>query len=360
MGAHSFCEFAIFLRVLDAEVGGFEWVALQVVKFPRSVGNVFEKLPWTASHGPGRIAHVLHVAFATGEKDIALEGVLFACFEKRENGFSVNFFRSFSAGNFDGSGEEVHGEEGEVGGLAGLDDPGPDGTGGNFEAAFVHRLLAAAEVSAIGSDVELAAVVGDKNGEGVLPLAVGLKSIDDLTDAMIHVLDESDELGAFVGDAFLTGFHFLQPILGRLDGSVRSIVGEVEEEGLFLIFAGGEEVPGPVGEDVGGVAFGIHLLLIEAHVVLVEATVMVIVVHHITEKAVEVIKATRVGMGFLIEPEMPFADSRSVVPQRLENLGKHDRGRSKVSPTVFGMSADNSGNSDQFLIVPGEKCRPGW
>ena len=85
---------------------------------------------------------------------------------------------------------------------------------------------------------------------------------------------------------------------------------KVEEEGGWRIPRGQsvEVVDGPGGENVGGVTHGIYLSFVQAHVVLIVPAVMVIVVHHVTEKPVEVIKAPRVWVGLVIEPKMPLSD----------------------------------------------------
>ena len=212
-------------------------------------------------------------------------------------------------------------------------------------------MFAAAKVPAVAADVELAAVVGDEDGEGVFPLAVGLEGIDDLSDTVVEVLDERDEFGAFGSDAIFTGLHFFKPIFGRLDRGVGRVVGQVEEERVFGILAGGEVVLGPVGKNVSGVAFGIHLFFIEAHVVLSVTAVLVVVVHHIAEEAVEVIETAGVGVGFVIEPEVPFSDGGGVVSERLESLGKRNGGRGKIAPVVLGFGADDPGNADELLVA---------
>jgi len=159
-------------------------------------------------------------------------------------------------------------------------------------------LFFATQVSAAGPDVDLSAIVGDEDCEGVLPLAGFFEGGDDLADAVVHVLNEGDEFGAFFGDAFFAGLHFGEPIGGGLDGGVGRVIGEVEEEGLGVALIGvrGEVVVAPIGEEVGGVALGVDRFLVEPHVVLVVAAVVVVVIHHVAEEAVEVVEAAGVGV----------------------------------------------------------------
>lgn len=159
LGAHGGGELAKFLGFLFGEVGCFEGVGLEVKEFPWGVGSVFDELPGAAAHGPGGVAHVAEVALAAGEEGVALEGSLGAGFEEGEDGAAFDIWWGSSSGGLDGGGEEVHGEEGEVALGSGFDGAGPGGGGGDFEATFIHVLFAAAEVAAVGADVELASVI---------------------------------------------------------------------------------------------------------------------------------------------------------------------------------------------------------
>ena len=261
-----------------------------------------------------------------------------------------------SARGFKGGGEEVHGKRLKIGG-AGLDDAGPNGAGGDFDATFIHVLFFATEVSAVGTDVDLSTVVGDEEGEGVVPLAVFLEGGDDAPDAIVHVFDEGDEFGAFVRDAGFAVFHFGEPIGGRLNGSVWGVVGEVEEEGFRVFFGrvSGEVVGGPLGEEVGGVAFGGDRFSVEAHVVLVVAAVVVVVIHHVAEEAVEVFEAASVWVFGVVESEVPFADGGGGVSRFFKNLGEHDGGAGEEAPVVFRFGADDSGDADEIGVASGEE-----
>ena len=359
LGAHGGGEFAEFLGLLFGEVGGFEGVVFEVEEFPGSVGSIFEKLPGSAAEGPRGVAHVALVSFAAGEEVVALEGRLSAGFQEREDGAAFDSIGDGAIGCFDGGGEEVHGEEGEIAAGAGLDDSRPGGRGGDFESAFIHVLFSAAKISAVGTDIDLSAVIGDEDCEGVLPLSGFFQGCDDFANVVVHVLDESDELGALFGNSFFAFDHFFEPIKRRLDRGVGRIVGEIEEEGVFLVLSFGKVALGPPGENIGGMALGIHLFLVEAHVVLIVTAVVVVVVHHVAEETVEVIEAARVGMRFVIQSEVPFADGGGVVAEGLERLGQHGGGRGEVAPVVFRFGSDDAGNTDEFLVASCEKRSAG-
>ena len=192
-------------------------------------------------------------------------------------------------------------------------------------------------------------------------MAVFFEGGDDLADAFVHVLDEGDEFGSFVINALFSGLHFFKPVFGRLNRGVGRIVSEVEEEGVFgcLFGLGREVIDGPVGEDIGGMAFGINLLFVEAHVVLAMPAVFVVIIHHIAEEAVEVIKAAGIGVGFFIKSKVPFPDRGGSVALLFEFLGQK-RGRwGKIAPVIFGMGPDHARDSHQFLIFSGKKGRAG-
>ena len=91
---------------------------------------------------------------------------------------------------------------------------------------------------------------------------------------------------------------------------MRRIISKIEKEWCICFFFrfGGKVVDRPVGEYVGSVSFGIDAFLIEAHIVLPVTTVLIVVVHHVPEEAVEVIKPTRVWVGFVIESKVPFSN----------------------------------------------------
>ena len=261
-----------------------------------------------------------------------------------------------SACGVDCGGEEVHGEGLEIRG-AGLDHSRPDRAGGNLDAAFIHVLFFTAQVPATGPDVDLPAVVGDEDCQGLFPLAGFFEGGDDLADAVVHVLDEGDEPGAFFGDPFFALLHFGEPVGGGLDGGVRGVVGEVEEEGLGVALAGvrGEVVVGPIGEEIGGVALGLDRFSVEAHVVLLVAAVVVIVVHHVAEEAVEVVESAGVGVLRGLQSEVPFADRGGGVALRLEHLREHGGGAREEAPVFCGLGPDDSGDADEIGVASGKK-----
>lgn len=355
VGAHSGGKFAKLCGILLGKVGGLERVGFEVEKFPGFHGGIFHELPRAASHRPAGLAHVAEVAFATHPEEITIEGCLLARFEEREDGAAIDSAGEIGPGDLEAGGEEVHGHSLKIR-VAGLDDSGPNGTGRNLDAAFIHVLFSAPEITASASDVDLSAVVGDEENEAVLPLLVFLEGGNDFADAIVHVFDEGDEFGALFSDARLAFLHFCEPIFRWLDGGVRSVVGEVEEEGLIGFGRAVVEIAvGPVGENVGGMPFRIDLLLVESHVVLAVATVLVVVIHHVAKKAVEVVEATGVGMFRIIQSEVPFSNGRGMVALLLECFGKHGGGPGKEAPVVRGVGADDAGDADQVWIASGEQ-----
>ena len=118
-------------------------------------------------------------------------------------------------------------------------------------------LLAPAKLSVEGAVGQGASVVGGKDDEGVLCDAQFLDGVEELADFVVHVLDEGDVGGALLVELWLAFLHFLQPIFRWLDGKMRRVVGEVEEEGflsigrLFLYV-----VDAPSSKHLGGVALG--------------------------------------------------------------------------------------------------------
>ncbi len=158
MGAHGLPEVAEALAFGLREICGFERIFGEVVEFPGSHGRIFDELPRVAPHRPGNFSHVAEVPFSAGEEEISFEWDLHAGFEEWQEGISIDADGGFSSCGFEGGGEEVHGERGEVG-RSRFDHLGPDGAGGDLEPAFVHVLLAAAELATFAADVQLATIV---------------------------------------------------------------------------------------------------------------------------------------------------------------------------------------------------------
>ena len=192
-------------------------------------------------------------------------------------------------------------------------------------------------------------------------MSVFFEAADNFTDTVIHVFNESNKFGPFITNPFLACLHFFQPIFGWLDRGMRRIISKIEKEwGICLSLRFGcKVVDSPVGEYVGSVSFGIDVFFIEAHIVLSVATVLEVVVHHVPEEAVEVIKASRVWVGFFIESEVPFSNCGGSIALLLECLWQKSCGRGKISPVVLGVGADYSGNTNKFLVFSGKKSGTG-
>ena len=167
-----------------------------------------------------------------------------------------------------------------------------------------------------------ASVVGGKDDEGVLCDAQFLYGVKELADLVVHVLDEGDVGGALLVELRLAFLHFLQPIFRWLDGKMRRVVGEVEEEGF--LFVGGLFLyvfDAPSGEHFGGVALGFDLLLVATHPVYSAAEVGPVVVHHVGQKAVKEIESSVVGYVGRLEAKMPLAYHSGVVARLAHEIG---------------------------------------
>ena len=267
----------------------------EIVEFERSEGAVLEDLPIAVDVGLDGLAAILDAAFATDEVVIAWRfraGLADECGHEAD---AVDARGWLHASDFADGGEDVHGQRGAGGADAGLDVAGPASGTGHADAAFIHVGFATAPRTVVRAGGEEAAVVGAEDDEGVVAQFQLIKPGHDAADAVIHVLDECDDLRAFLGDAGLALFHFLKPVRRGLDGIVGRVVGEVEEEGLLLGSALGEVVAGPSCEEVGGVFFGLDHFLIAPHEVLAVPQVGPVVVHHVAEEAVEEVETALGG-----------------------------------------------------------------
>jgi hypothetical protein len=149
-----------------------------------------------------------------------------------------------------------------------------------------------------------------------------LYGVEELTDFVVHVLDEGDVGGALFVEPGFALLHFLQPILRWLDRKVGGVVGEVEEEGFLfvgrlLLYV----VDAPSGEYLGGVALGVYLILVATHPVDSAAEVGPVIVHHVGKKAVKEIEAAIVGYVGRLEAKMPLAYHSSVVACLAHEIG---------------------------------------
>ncbi len=94
---------------------------------------------------------------------------------------------------------------------------------------------------------------------------------------------------------------------------MRRIVSKIEKEGFqaggtfFDVFAS------PFGEQIRGVALRCNLFRISSHEVLPVPQMRPVIVHHVTQKAVEEIKATLSRGVWRVDAKVPFADDCAVV-----------------------------------------------
>ena len=142
---------------------------------------------------------------------------------------------------------------------------------------------------------------------------------------MIHVLDQRHQLGTFVADARFAGLHFFKPILRRLDRCVRCVIGEIHKERAVFALAIIDVVDTPFGDQVGRVAGRIDLLSVLAEIIDTVPTVLVIVVDHVAEEALEMIETAPVWRVRLLKTKVPFADERRVIASALERPGQKRR-----------------------------------
>ena len=84
----------------------------------------------------------------------------------------------------------------------------------------------------VSTHVQLPAVVRRVDHDRVGRLSRLVESIQHAADAVIHVLDERQILHALRRGVRLALLYAVDPLLRRLDGRVRGIVGEVQEERL--------------------------------------------------------------------------------------------------------------------------------
>ena len=102
--------------------------------------------------------------------------------------------------------------------------------------------------------------------------------------------------GALLADVRLATAHTFNPFFRRLNGRVRRVVGQVEEERPFLAGARANGLDGRLRESVRRMALWINGVAVVAHVVVTQAQMGVVVVHHVPQKAPEFIEAAFQGI----------------------------------------------------------------
>ena len=85
------------------------------------------------------------------------------------------------------------------------------------------------------------------------------------------------------------------------------VIRQIRKEGLVRVGALPNMFDGPIGKEIGRVAFGIDLRLVHLHIVNIVAQMGIIVVHHIAEKPFKTVETALRRMVFGGESQMPFA-----------------------------------------------------
>ena len=170
----------------------------------------------------------------------------------------------------------------------------------------------------------MTSVVAGENDQGVVGFTGFFEAFEHPSDSSVEVFNKGDQFCASFGDAvvFFPSQHFGIPIVWRLNGSVRSIVGEVEKKRIVFWSLFGHVIDCPIAENVGGVADGIHFFGAETHVMISVTTMLVIVIHHVAKEAMKVIKSPIRRAIRFIEAEVPFADNAGMIPCFFQLSGK--------------------------------------
>ena len=85
-------------------------------------------------------------------------------------------------------------------------------------------------------------------------------------------------------------------------------------------------------------------------------TVREVAVHHVTEKAMKVVKPALSGRVGGCQAEMPLAHNACVIARFLESAGKRRHRGIEIPPGVVGMRADHAGHAHPIGIHPGQEC----
>ena len=108
------------------------------------------------------------------------------------------------------------------------------------------------------------------------------------------MLDQCNEFGTLWIDTSFSLDDFFQPVIGRLDRTMRCVVRQVEKERLVVALPRPDIIARPVRKQVGRMPFRINRGRILAHIIDAVPTMTHIVVHHVAEKSVEEIESTLV------------------------------------------------------------------
>ena len=205
---------------------------------------------------------------------------------------------------------------------ADLDVTRPVGQGDDAGAAFVQGALAIAVRTVVGRQHQLgnvgfagelggthAAVVALVDDQRVLQHALRFQGSDHATDLVVEGGDHGG-VGApgRLGDVRVP----VQVLLRRLEGRMRRGEGQVHEHRLLAVVVL-DLAHGVVAEQIGGVAFFLHQLVVAIPVGSAMGA-MGEIVDLAQHRAVVVVEAALPGPVFLVGmADMPFADHRGVV-----------------------------------------------
>ena len=109
------------------------------------------------------------------------------------------------------------------------------------------------------------------------------------------MFDKGNELGTLFAYTLFSIFDLFQPILRRLNWRVWCIVSKIQEERLFRSGSLFDVLYRPLGKQVCCMTFGVDLHLVYPDVVDSVTAMLIIIVHHVTKVAVEVVEAALVG-----------------------------------------------------------------
>ena len=280
-----------------------------------------------------------------------------AAFEDRHEAHGIEFGRRLGSSEFEEAGEEIEVEALVITAAAGLDLRRPAHHERHAKAAIVVILLSSTPGIVVLGVWHGATVVGAEDDDGILLQPGVFEHIEHLADVVIEMLDEGHIHRPLLIELRRTLFDFGQPFGGRLDGKVRCIVGEVEEEGLRGLRTLAEVVRGPIGKELGGMALRLDDLAIEPHVVFSMAKVRGVAVHHVAEEAVEVVEAAFVRRVGRFEAEMPFADDAGVVARLLQFIRQRGHARFEVAPRVLRLRADHARHAHAIRVATREQGR---
>ena len=342
-------QFVKFFAVGIREVSRFERIVLEVVQLVWREWRVVYQFPVAPAEGVIVLPVVSQAAFAPDKNKVTVERLRLAK-HGRQDAFSLNVSGHISSRHGAGCGIQIHRNADEFAVCAGLDFAGPNGAGRHLQAALVHVLFSSAMIAVCATDVDLTAVVAAEYRQRVFVLSVFLQSIDHLPDAVVHVLDQRDQLGSLVADARFARFHFFEPILRRLNRCVRCVVGEIHEKRFILSFAIVHIIDAPIGDEIGCVAGRVDLPAVFAEVIDAVTTVLVVVVDHVAKEPLEIIEAAAVWRVGFLEAKVPLADDRRVVAGILQHVRQQGDILRQPAPVVLRMSPDDTRHTGDIRV----------